>query len=67
MNKSKEPVDTNLWNTKKVASYLSVPEKTIRDWVFKRQIPVKRVKRLVRFSPAEINQWVENGGASHGD
>lgn len=66
MNKAKEPVDANLWDTKKVANYLDVSEKTIRDWVFKRQIPVKRIKTRVRFSPIEINQWVENGGSGNG-
>lgn len=38
---------------------IQVPEKTIRDWVYKRQIPFKKVGNLIRFVPTEIHQWIE--------
>jgi len=38
---------------------LKVPIATIRDWIYKRQIPFKKVGRHVRFDPLDIRKWLE--------
>ncbi|QQR81591.1 MAG: helix-turn-helix domain-containing protein [Deltaproteobacteria bacterium] len=47
------------WDVKKAAEKLSVSELTLRDWVYKRQIPFKKVGNLIRFDPSEIHCWIE--------
>ncbi len=51
-----------LWTVEETAKYLRVSNKTIYDWVHKRQIPFLKLKRLLRFSPNEIAKWLSNGG-----
>lgn len=41
-----------------LAEWLQIPIGTLRDWVFKRKIPHKRVGRLVRFQPSEVEHWI---------
>jgi len=36
---------------------LDVPEKTIRGWILKRQIPYHKLGKLVRFNVGEIRAW----------
>ena len=52
----------NLWNVTETAEYLSVSPKTVYDWVHKREIPYVKAKRLLRFQPTEIANWLQNGG-----
>jgi excisionase family DNA binding protein len=47
----------SLWNVDEVAVYLGVSDRTIRDLVYRRRIPFRKVGRCVRFSPEEIEQW----------
>lgn len=58
--------DNSLWDIKKAAERLSVSEGTLRDWVYKRQIPFKKVGYLVRFDPSEIHQWIEERSKDNG-
>jgi len=51
--------DNPLWTVKQAAVKLSVSEATLRDWIYKRQIPFKRVGNLIRFDPFEIHCWVQ--------
>ncbi len=51
--------DNQMWDIKKAAQVLSVAEGTLRDWVYKRQIPFKKLGNLIRFVPSEIQQWIE--------
>lgn len=55
----------NLWDIKQTAAALSVPVKTLRDWVYRRRIPFKRVGRLIRFSPSDLQHWIQSEGPSH--
>lgn len=48
----------NLLTTEQLSELLQVSEKTIRDWVYKRKIPFKRVGRLIRFCKSEITAWI---------
>lgn len=57
--------DNPLWDIKKAAAMLSVPEKTIRDWVYKRQMPFKKVGRHIRFCRSELERWIQSQGRSY--
>ena len=46
-----------LWTVKKAASYLGIPERTLRDLVFRRGVPFRKVGRSLRFCPDEIEKW----------
>ena len=48
-----------LINVKNLASFLSVSEKTIRDWVFKGTIPFVKFNGSVRFVRREIENWLQ--------
>ena len=45
-----------------LAKHLGVSEKGIRKWVLNREIPYRKVMRLVRFRLSEIEQWIDSGG-----
>ena len=45
-----------------LAKYLNVAEKTVRKWVFNRDIPYHKIKKIIRFRVSEIEQWVETSG-----
>jgi len=42
-----------------VAQYLKLSIATIRKWVLIKFIPYKKIGRAVRFSAAEIQEWME--------
>lgn len=44
-----------------LSEWLSVPIKTIQDWVYKRKIPFVKVGSLVRFRVSEIESWINEG------
>ena len=52
----------NLWTVIETANFLNVSDKTIYDWVHKRQIPFLKVNRLLRFRPSEVAEWLQTGG-----
>lgn len=52
----------NLWTVTDTAEFLKVREKTIYDWVHKKQVPFIKVNRLLRFKPSEIAKWLQTGG-----
>jgi len=47
-----------LLTPEEVADLLRVPATTIRTWVTRRQIPVIRVGRLLRFSTEDLDRWI---------
>lgn len=49
----------NFLTIEDLSKWLMISEKTIRDWVYKRQIPFKKVGNLIRFVPSEIHRWIE--------
>jgi len=57
--------DNQLLSIDRLAEYLDVPPATIRDWVYKRQIPFVKVGRLVRFHPSDVQRWLSE--RSHGN
>jgi len=42
-----------------VSALLQVPEKTLRQWVFKGSIPNIKLNGLLRFDRIEIQKWVQ--------
>lgn len=56
-----------LWTVTDLAENLQVSDKTIYDWVHKREIPFQKVGRLLRFRPSEITKWLSSKGDSHGN
>ena len=42
-----------------VAQYLKLSVATIRKWVLIKFIPYKKIGRAVRFSAAELQEWME--------
>lgn len=52
-------IDNPLFTIESLAKFLNVSPATIRDWVYKRQIPFKKLGRLVRFDPLDIQKWLE--------
>ena len=42
-----------------LSQMLEIPEKTIRRWVWRREIPYHKLGRLVRFNVEEIQAWCE--------
>lgn len=48
----------NFWTVEDLAEHLKVSEKTVYDWVHKREVPFVKVRRLLRFKPSEIDRWL---------
>lgn len=45
-----------LWDTRQAARALGLAEKTVRQYVWLRQIPFLRINRAIRFRPSQIRQ-----------
>jgi len=45
-----------------LASYLKLNIQTIRRWVMRREIPIRKIKRSVRFRLSEVETWIDGGG-----
>lgn len=41
-----------------LSSRLNVPQKTIRHWLYRREIPFYKIGRHIRFDPKEIQKWI---------
>lgn len=57
-NVSKFFDNQHLLTVPQLSEWLQIPQKTIRDWVYKRQIPFLKVGRLIRFRSREIEAWI---------
>lgn len=57
--RSTATVFDNLLTIKDLSKFLNVPEATIRDWVYKKKIPFRKLGRLIRFHPLDIQKWLE--------
>jgi excisionase family DNA binding protein len=51
-----------LLTIKELAEVLKVTEQTVQRYVLRKAIPYRKIKRMVRFRPSEIETWVDNGG-----
>lgn len=46
---------------RELAEKIRVCEHTLRDWIYKKQIPVCRIRGRVRFRWSEIEKWLQEG------
>jgi excisionase family DNA binding protein len=60
-NKSGAGMETYL-TIEEMASYLKLADQTIRRWVLNREIPYKKIKKVIRFRVSEIEKWIDDGG-----
>ncbi|MDR2741915.1 MAG: helix-turn-helix domain-containing protein [Treponema sp.] len=44
------------------AAVLRLSEQTIQRYVLNKEIPYLKIKKVIRFRPADIDRWAENGG-----
>lgn len=51
----------SLLSVDEVAAIMNLQPKTIRAWVFRREIPFVRVGHNLRFRPEVIDELIENG------
>jgi excisionase family DNA binding protein len=47
---------------REVAGILRLSEQTIQRYVLKREIPYLKIRKVIRFRPADIEEWAEKGG-----
>jgi excisionase family DNA binding protein len=47
---------------KECAEVLRLSEQTIQRYVMNKEIPYLKIKKVIRFRPADIDKWAENGG-----
>jgi excisionase family DNA binding protein len=48
-----------LLNINEASSYLNLKVSKLRMMIFKREIPMVKIGRLVRFNRLELDQWIE--------
>lgn len=51
-------MEKRLVDVKELAVYMQVKANTLYSWVSQKQIPYKKVGRLVRFDVQEIDRWL---------
>lgn len=47
-----------------IAEYLGVRRDTIYRWINDKGIPAHKIGRLWKFKKAQVDEWVEKGGAA---
>jgi excisionase family DNA binding protein len=55
-----------LLTIRELAAACKVTEQTIQRFILRKEIPYRKIKRMVRFRPSEINEWINNGGGFGG-
>ncbi len=54
-----EGADNGLITVTQLAKYLSVSDKTLRQWVAQDKIPYGRLEKNIRFDRDQIQQWLD--------
>jgi len=49
-----------LMSPREAAELLGVKVCTVYSWAYRRQIPVQKVGRLLRFSPTALQRWLRD-------
>lgn len=47
-----------------IAKHLGISKDTVYTWIAEKGMPAHRMGRLWKFKAAEVDEWVETGGAS---
>jgi excisionase family DNA binding protein len=45
-----------------LAAYLKIAEQTVRRWIFDREVPYCKIRKIIRFRISEIEKWIDDGG-----
>jgi excisionase family DNA binding protein len=56
----------NLLTVEEFAECLALRPKTIRQWVFRREVPFVRVGHSIRFRPETIDEIIQRGNVAVG-
>jgi excisionase family DNA binding protein len=52
-------IDCELLTIEQVSELLQVSPKTVRNWVYRRKIPHRKINGVLRFLKHEITHWIE--------
>ena len=52
-------IEPELLTIDQVADLLQVSPKTVRNWVYRRKIPHRKINGVLRFLRPEITKWIE--------
>lgn len=52
-------IEPELLTIDQVADLLQVSPKTVRNWVYRRKIPHRKINGVLRFLRHEITKWIE--------
>lgn len=55
---------TKLLTITELSSLIKVPVKTIRQWVYKAQIPNTKLNGILRFDLGDIETWIQESTRS---
>jgi excisionase family DNA binding protein len=59
MDQSKTPVSSEVWNKQQLVDFLKVSKSTVNGWISTGYIPHVRLRRVIRFIPSEIREWLK--------
>lgn len=62
---SRQFFDNPMLNVSQLGDLLNVPQKTVRHWVYRREIPHYKIGRHLRFNSHEIQQWIAKRRIKH--
>jgi excisionase family DNA binding protein len=51
--------ENSYYTISQLSSLLNVPIKTIRHWVYRREVPHYKIGRHLRFNAQEIQKWIQ--------
>lgn len=58
MENIEEQKNDHLLTLKEISGYLNLKESKLRSMIFKREIPVIRIGRCLRFSKEDLRNWL---------
>lgn len=56
-------MDDRWLSVEEIATYLGVSKDTVYSWINKKKMPAHKIGRLWKFKKAQVDAWVEAGGA----
>ncbi len=58
-------IEPKYFNIHDLSKFLGVKERTIRAYVYHREIPYLKLNKLLRFDVKEINKWLQKKTTSY--
>lgn len=56
-----------LITVREAAKVLSTTERTLRQWIYQKDVPFVRVRGNIRFRPSELEVWLKKQNRKKGD